>query len=257
MLEKIGTTVAQAAQHLFDPQLVAEKARKSGFMERLRVIDPSQLLTSLVCSLAGGKVDSIAGLLRDHNHDQGKNIDYRAYHDRLSSPNFSKFVVDMLAHVAKTLSITALDWSQSDSLKSFRDIVIQDGTSFAVRNGLAEDFPGRFYDKSPAAVEVHVTMSLKHDTFTAATITPDTHSERDYLPAPETLNRCLLLADRGYDGIPYLSDVAGAGGSYIVRIRSTHDPIISSTGSALPHLKSLQGRLCLIRWCIRRSAAWC
>jgi hypothetical protein len=241
MLKKICTTVAKATQQLFDPQDIAQKALGCGFMQRIRMLEPSQFVTSLLCSLAGGKVDSIAGLLRDHNDDQNKTIDYRAFHDRLSSPHFSTFMLNLLEHVAKKLSISTLDWSSSDSLKRFKDIIIQDGTSFALRDGLAEDFPGRFSTVSPAAVEVHVTMSLKKNTFIAATIAPDSYSERAYLPSPETLKNCLFLGDRGYDGIPYLSEVENAGGFYTVRVRSTHDPIVTSAGSNLPWLKKLEG----------------
>ena len=241
MLTKIGTTVAQATQHLFEPQDLAQAARTCGFMERVRTLDPAKLATSLLCSLAGGKVDSIAGLLRCYNDDHDTALDYRAFHDRLSSPHFSTFMLSLLEHAAKRLALSALDWSSSQPLKQFRDIIIQDGTSFALRRGLAEEFPGRFSAVSPAAVEIHVSMSIKKDTFTAATITPDSFSERNYLPPPETLKDCLFLADRGYDGIPYLSTVDSAGVFYNVRIRSTHDPIVESIGSRLPHLKKLQG----------------
>ena len=241
MLDKIGNTIAGATQHLFKPQELAQTARTCGFMERVRRLDPAKLATSLICSLAGGKVDSIAGLLRCYNDDHGSAVDYRAFHDRLSSPHFSTFMLSLLEDAAKRLALSALDWSSSQPLRQFRDIVIQDGTSFALRDGLVDQFPGRFSAVSPAAVEIHVTMSLKQDTFTAATITPDSLSERNYLPSPETLRDCLLLADRGYDGIPYLSAVDSAGGFYNVRIRSIHDPIVESIESCLPKLKKLEG----------------
>lgn len=257
MLKKATTTIAKATQRLFDPETVHEIAMEVGLMKRIRQILPYQLMESLLSSLAAGKVDSVAGLLRDFNADHQKSVDYRAYHDRLASKYFAPFMLKMLGTVAKMMTFSVLDWSSSSSLKNFRDIVIQDGTSFALRDGLAEDFPGRFSALSPAAVEVHVTMSLKTDTFIAATITPDSYSERAYLPPPQTLHKCLFLGDRGYDGIPYLSTVEREGGSYIVRIRSIYDPIITSIQSDVPWIRNLSGhRLSWVASRLKKSKKW-
>ena len=45
-------------------------------------------------------------------------------------------------------------------LGEFGRIVIQDGCSFAVKDALREQYPGRFKKQNPAAVELHVTMSV-------------------------------------------------------------------------------------------------
>ena len=45
-------------------------------------------------------------------------------------------------------------------LGEFGRILIQDGCSFAVKDALREHYPGRFKKQNPAAVELHVTMSL-------------------------------------------------------------------------------------------------
>ncbi|MDX6038550.1 IS4 family transposase, partial [Acinetobacter baumannii] len=43
----------------------------------------------------------------------------------------------------------------------FKQVLLQDGTSFAVHDGLSLHFPGRFGTHSPAAVELHVTYDLE------------------------------------------------------------------------------------------------
>ena len=40
----------------------------------------------------------------------------------------------------------------------FRDILIHDGSSFAIKAALGTTFPGRFTDKEPAAVVIHATV---------------------------------------------------------------------------------------------------
>jgi len=80
----------------------------------------------------------------------------------------------------------------------FKNVYIQDGSSFAVKDDLKNVWPGRFKKISPAAVELHATINLKSGSFEQATITPDTFSERAEMPTLEELKDNLFLADRGY-----------------------------------------------------------
>ena len=98
------------------------------------------------------------------------------------------------------LAMNVLQPQHDSKLNRFRDIIIQDGSSFALHDDLAEIFAGRFTTISPAAVELHVTMSLFRDNMVAVTVTGDAECERHYMPLPHELRDALLLADRGYDG---------------------------------------------------------
>ena len=64
---------------------------------------------------------------------------------------------------------------------------IKDGSSFAVHPALADVFPGRHTTISPAAVELHATMSLWSDQAVVLTIALDSEGERQFLPRPEEL----------------------------------------------------------------------
>ena len=59
-------------------------------------------------------------------------------------------------------------------LGEFGRIVIQDSCSFAVKDALREQCPGRFKKQNPAAVELHVTMSLLNESVEQVTLTADT-----------------------------------------------------------------------------------
>src|SRR4029434_5016655 len=95
-------------------------------------------------------------------------------------------------------------------------MVIQDGRSFALHDALSQVFPGRFNAVKPAAVELHCPMDLLQDAPLTIVLSPDTDSEHDYLPAPESLQGALCLADRGYVHLAYLRDVARHGGFLLV-----------------------------------------
>jgi hypothetical protein len=55
----------------------------------------------------------------------------------------------------------------------FKDIVIQDGSSCALKPSLREVFPGRFTTIEPAAVEIHATSRGFADEVQTVQIAPD------------------------------------------------------------------------------------
>src|SRR6058998_3624552 len=85
------------------------------------------------------------------------------------------------------LSLKVLGFVTGRVFAEFRHIVIQDGSSFAIHDGLREVFPGRFKVVKPAAVELHTTMDLLCDAPTTVVLTPETTSEQTFLPEPKTL----------------------------------------------------------------------
>ena len=93
-------------------------------------------------------------------------------------------------------------------------MLIQDGSSFAVRDGAYRTYPGRFTTVSPAAVELHVTWDLCRERIEQVVLTPDTFTERAELPPAESLRGDLLLAERGYFERAYLRSIDRHGGHF-------------------------------------------
>lgn len=78
--------------------------------------------------------------------------------------------------------------------------MLQDGSSFAVHNGLQETFKGRFTTISPAAIEVHVGWDVLQGYPEQIAVSADSEAEYNYLPEAKTL----FMADRGYFKLSYL-----------------------------------------------------
>jgi len=110
------------------------------------------------------------------------------------------------------------------NLTQFEQIVVQDGSSFAVHDGLRDVFKGRFTTISPAAIEVHVTWDMLSSQPGTVSVSADSQAEYDYLPKAETLKNQLFLADRGYFKLSYLREIDVAGGYYAVRAKTTSNP---------------------------------
>jgi hypothetical protein len=215
---------------------VAGRAR----VKRLRTITPHRLFLSTVAGLAGGQVESLADLLREFNHQNHVTVAYKAFYNRLARPRFAKFMRQMFDRLIARLCIQTLAPEGHAAVSRFKDIVIQDGSSFALKNKLRDVFPGRFTTIEPAAVELHATYSGFFDEVSSVEIAPDKEAERQFLPDPPTLNGKLLLADRGYPSVPYFEAVDEHGGSFIVRLTRSHDPWVRAAwigGNHMPLTK--------------------
>jgi hypothetical protein len=203
---------------------VNQLGRDTGQSERLRTVTPHRLFLSTITALAAGKVESLADLLREFNYQNEVTVAYKAFYNRLARPGFASFMRQMFVRLVERLSVQTLKPEGNAAVARFKDIVIQDGSSFALKNDLERVFSGRFTNVQPAAVEVHATFSGFADEVVSVEIAADSEAERQFLPKPSTLRDRLLLADRGYPGTKYFDAVREHGGSFIVRLSRSHDP---------------------------------
>jgi hypothetical protein len=203
---------------------VNQLGRDTGQAKRLRTVTPHRLFLAVVSALASAHVESLADLLRAFNYQNGVTVAYKAFYNRLARVGFATFMREMFARLVERLSEQTLTPAGHVAVARFKDIVIQDGSSFALKPTLRGTFPGRFTTIEPAAVEVHATYSGFSDEVRAVQIAPDADAERPFLPDPSTLTDRLLLADRGYPSVPYFEAVRDHGGSFIVRLTRSYDP---------------------------------
>ena len=103
-------------------------------------------------------------------------IAYKPFHNQLRKQGFPLF---MRALVERAIALRLKEClPDAHGLAGFEQVLLQDGSSFALHPQLAEHFPGRFNKHSPAAVECHMTMSLLDQSPISMSITADTESER-------------------------------------------------------------------------------
>src|SRR5215471_19902411 len=231
------TRIEAALKKAISANQVNDLGRETNQSRRLRVVTPHRLFLCIVGALAGSKVESLADLLREFNHQNDVTVAYKAFYNRLARPGFAEFMRQMLARLIEQLSIRILAPDGHATVARFNDIVIQDGSSFALKKALSEVFSGRFTTVEPAAVEVHATYSGFSDEVSAVEIAADSEEERQFLPKPSTLAGQLLLADRGYPSTKSFDEVGKHGGSFIVRLTRSHDPWVYAAwlgGKRLP-----------------------
>jgi hypothetical protein len=216
-------------------------ARRCRLVRRLRDVTPLGLLVACICTLGSGVANWLADILRTYNAFTGKTVRYKPFHNQLRKPQFAEFLRLVLEQVITKLTLPVLRSLPRDKLAMFDDILIHDGTSFAVKDDLAGQWPGRFTQVSPAAVELHVTMSALDDNPISVVLAADKESERQFAPTADSIRNCLLLEDRGYQDRRFFREVQTAKGWFIVRGTKTIKPIIlkayDDQGQRVRHLE--------------------
>ena len=243
MLERKLARIEKQLKTALGPKWLQERGRSSRFERRTaRVLTTPKFVTSLLHSLGTRRVESIADLQRDFNADHGTTVYYKPYYERLDTAGFVELMRSTFESLMTHLYMEALKPLKDSVLGEFEDIIVHDGCSFALHNDLVHAFKGRFTKVSPAAVELHATMSLRNDNLTAVTITADAECERHHVPEPKELRGKLFLADRGYDTVSYMGEIDSAGGHFCVRVRSSLDPIVVKIHRGDDRYRTLEGR---------------
>jgi hypothetical protein len=205
------------------------------------VVTPLGFLVACVSTLGSGDANWLADLLRTYNAFTGRTVQYNPFHYQLSKPEFPVFLRLVLERVLSKLTMPVLQSLPRSKLAMFKDIVLHDGTSFALKDDLASQWPGRFTRVSPAAVELHVTMSALEDNPIAIVMAPDKESERHFTPSADSIRGCLLLQDRGHQDRKHFRHIQNEQGFFIVRGTKNIKPTIvkayDTSGRRLRHLE--------------------
>lgn len=217
--------------------------KATGFCERLRTVTPYRLALSLISTFSCTKVETLADIHRGFAALFGKEVSYKPFHNQLSKEEFPKMMEAVALEMLRKLIVKTLRIKRGAPFSEFSEIMIQDGSSFAVKDNLSKIFPGRFTTVSPAAVELHVTMNLLEGNAEQVTLTADTEGERKHLPDASEVRGKLLLADRGFFSLEYVDDLMEEEGSFIIRAKSSINPLVlNAFTSEGKRLKRLQGK---------------
>jgi hypothetical protein len=192
----------------------------------MRSVAPQELVVSVIAAMATQSTETIADVQRTFNALTGRTLAYKPFHKKLAKPSFAEFMRMIVSHLLNELVSEALRPMHHSALNLFDDILLHDASSFAIHDALSDVFPGRRTTISPAAVELHATMSLWNDQPVALALAADTEGERHYLPLTGELKGQLLIGDRGYQSVDYCRNVDASGGFVLIRHQTQINPVV-------------------------------
>jgi hypothetical protein len=197
---------------------------------RQRIITPLRLGLALPATCARQRVETIAAVHGGFHALFGTTITSKAFSKQVAKPHFAAFARTMTARLIRDMTLQVLGFAKGHACAEFHHILLQDGSSCPIHDGLREVFPGRFKAVKPAAVELHITMDVLGAAPTTVVLTPDTANAQAFLPEPASLRASLLLADRGSIDFHYLRRVQDAGGFFLIRANAGMHPHVVEAG---------------------------
>jgi hypothetical protein len=237
-------SIANSLKAVLGEKKVEKEARSTGFLRRKRVLLPYALILAMITTLGQGKAQWLADILRAYNDLTKGQLRYKPFHNQLSKSTFAEWMRRILEIALSELTFQVLEPVPESKLGMFKDIRLHDGSSFAIKASLKNSYPGRFRKNSPAAIELHVTMSGYENAPDTITLAPDKEAEKHFRPDPDSLKGCLFLGDRAYQDMLYFIEIRQQDGYYIVRGTRNIRPIISKAWDERGRrLRKLEGKV--------------
>jgi len=226
---------------VFAESLLNACGKDTQFCRRQRMITPFRLGLALTVTCASQRVDTRADFHRGFHAVFDTTMTDKAFSNQLAKPHCADFMRTTAARLLGEMTLKVLGFAQGRVCAALRHIVIQDGSAFAIHDGLRDVFPGRVKVVKPAAVELHTTMDVLCDAPTTVVLTPDTTSEQTFVPEPASLRASGLLADRGSLDVHALRRVDQAHGFLLIRAKAgMHPQVIEALREDGKRLRSLR-----------------
>jgi hypothetical protein len=233
--------VADKFPWVFSEPLLNACGTAEKFCRRQRIITPFRLGLALTATCASQPVETWADFHRGFKALWGTTLTYKACYNQGAKPHFADFARTMTSRLIGAMTLQVLGFAKGRALAEVRHIVLQDGSSFAIHDGLREVFPGRFKVVKPAAVDLHTTMDRLCDAPPTGVLTPDTTHAQAFLPEPSSLRASVLLADRGYLDLHSMRRVQDEGGFFSIRAKAGMNPqVIEAFREDNKRLRSLR-----------------
>ena len=155
--------VADKFQWVFSEALLNACGKEVKFCRRQRTITPLRLGLALTATCASQRVDTLEDVHRGFHALCDTTMTYKAFSNQLAKPHFAAFMRMTASRLIGDLTLKVLGFAKGRVFAEFRHLVSQDGSAFAIHDGVRKVFPGRFKVVKPAAVELHTTMDLLCD----------------------------------------------------------------------------------------------
>jgi len=218
------TMIADKFPWVFSESLLHACAKDVRCGKRQRLITPLRLGLALTTTCASPHVETIADFPCAFQAFWGTTITSKAFSNPLAKPHCADCARPLAARLISDMTLQVLGFETGRACGALRHIVLQDGSSFAMHDGLREVFPGRCKAVKPAAVALHTTMDLLCDAPTPVVLTPETANAQACLPEPVSLRDAVLLADRGSLDVHSLRRVQDEHGFLLIRAKAGMHP---------------------------------
>jgi len=227
-------------KNLLSMSIVMEKARSSGYVKRLRKLNPAYLLYILVFGISSHSKPSLEEVYRryidfDDTLDSKDKIKIQSFSNRFDE-GIVKFLREMLDYYIDT---TCLDCSAKlkGSLQNLKDILIQDSSIIRVSVKLKKVWPAQRCNGSAAGLKIHAVYSAISHSLKSIEISGEREHDSKMLKIDPNVKDNLLLFDLGYYSNSIFAKIKHYGGFFVSRLKKNATPKVNKILSASSQVK--------------------
>ncbi len=216
--------VADTCQGVCSEPLLHACGKDVQLCHRQRVRTPLRLGVALTATCASQRGETIADWPCGFQALCGTTVTSNAFSHQVAKPHCADCARTMTARRLSARTLQGLGCTQGQACAACRPIVMQDGRSCALHDGVREVWPGRGKAVQPAALALQTPMAWLCDPPPTVVLTPAPASDHALLPEPTALRARVLWADRGSSDFHDLRRVQDAGGFCLLRAKAGRHP---------------------------------
>lgn len=215
---------------LFDRDALHRRALELKAVKRVKELHPADMLLALVRSSVGDEHPSIATARRQLHAMTGYMPEESSFYERIT-PGLGDLGWDVfLRTLSKATRVQRQLVAKALGLR-VRDVRAIDGTTVLLPQRASLFLPST--DAKHGGFKITATLSLIEDLLFSAHVTDARQHDRKALELPKVVRAVLYLMDRGYADHRLFAQIADGEGLFIIRLKSSSQPIVASIRSGL------------------------
>lgn len=223
MAQSQSIEVRRVLSSVISPSRVKQTSQESGFIVRVRKIEPVAFFWTLVLGFGVGAHKSLASLRRCYELNTGTTLVPSAFYDRFT-PTLVVWLQGILLEVLQKSAGPAR--ALGGRLSAFIDLMAIDGTVIRLHDLLEKTYGACRTNHTKAAAKLTLVMSVTGKGAHSVQLTPERRNDSKLLHVGPWVKDRLLLFDLGYYGYRLFQNIERYGGYFVTRLKVNANPTI-------------------------------
>jgi putative transposase len=222
----------------FPREWLEAQAKDTGLLKRIRRFDPVVLFWVLIMHVGTGTQACLDELRRGYN----RRADALAY-----SSFYARFTPELVAFLHRCV-LRALEvlpqWSNvrlHESLRGFKDILIQDSSIIRLHEKLAAKYPITRGRKAAAGIKLSCLTSVVADGPKSLRLHPERTAESKTLRIGPWVKDNILLMDLGFYKHHAFAKIKENGGHFVTRLKDSANPLVLNANTVRGRSINVEG----------------
>ena len=216
----------QKLQVLLSKSVLAALALETGFIKRVRKLDLSAFVWSLVFGFGSGGDRAIAALHDTYLSVAATRMNESSFGEWFRKAELVPFMRGVVDQVLEQLDEREQDERLGAELAQFNDLLCADSSLVRLHWSLQKAFPGTRTNHSPASLKVHLVRKVCGSGIGRIRITEGRRADSKTLAVGPWIRDNLLLIDLGYYDFAKFARIDSFGGYFISRVKNGANPLI-------------------------------